>query len=82
MHMLGPGSGGLQDGNEEMFQNVLNGRKVNGWVLRKIMESQTEYEGAIDAIRAAPYISTEYAIVSGVKKGAWLGPTMWRRGGG
>ena len=72
-HILGPWAH-FQGGNEEMFQNVLNGRrKVNGWVLRKIMEAQSEYEGAVAAIKAAPYISTEYTIVSGVKKGAWLG---------
>eukprot|EP00041_Stephanoeca_diplocostata_P025318 m.659522 g.659522 ORF g.659522 m.659522 type:complete len:396 (+) comp22724_c2_seq3:2070-3257(+) len=57
------------DGNEEMFHNLEGGRATNGWTLRKIMEEQTTYAAAVDAIKAAPFISTEYSIVSGVRKG-------------
>lgn len=61
-----------KDGNEEMFKNLLGGRPLNGWSLRKIMETQPDYDSAIQAIAAVPYVSTEYAIVSGVKKGVIL----------
>tara|TARA_B110000208_G_scaffold191332_1_gene257858 strand:+ start:702 stop:1355 length:654 start_codon:yes stop_codon:yes gene_type:complete len=57
------------DGNEEMLKNLLDGRILNGWSLRKILEDQATYDGAVGAIEQVPYVSTEYAIVSGVKKG-------------
>mmetsp|Transcript_15240 Transcript_15240/g.21416 ORF Transcript_15240/g.21416 Transcript_15240/m.21416 type:complete len:398 (-) Transcript_15240:185-1378(-) len=56
-------------GNKEMLQNLMSGRPLNGWTLRKILETETEYERAVDAIEKTPYVSTEYAIVSGVRKG-------------
>jgi hypothetical protein len=59
-------------GNVEMFKNLVGGRQLNGWSLRKIMEEQTTYDGALAAARAAPFVSTEYLIMSGVKKGAIL----------
>lgn len=52
-----------------MIHNLIAGRDLNGWSLRKILETETEYEAAIEAIKAVPYASTEYAIVSGVRKG-------------
>jgi len=58
-----------KEGNEDMFKNILDGRTLNGWTLRKVMENNAEYEDAVGAISKAPYVSTEYAIVSGVKKG-------------
>ena len=59
----------LQSGNEEMFKHLLSGRVTNGWQLRKIIETHTSYDTAIKAIAAVPYVSTEYAIISGVRKG-------------
>ena len=56
-------------GNGEMLRNLLGGRPLNGWVLRKILESEKTFDGAIQAITDAQYVSTEYAIVSGVGKG-------------
>lgn len=56
-------------GNEEMFHNLLGGRPLNGWTLRKILENSPDYGNATTSIQAAAYISTEYAIVSGVRKG-------------
>lgn len=56
-------------GNEQMLQNLLSGRVTNGWQLRKILEQAPSYDAAVGQIRDAKYISTEYAIVSGVKKG-------------
>ena len=38
------------DGNEEMLKNLLDGRILNGWSLRKILETQPTYAGAVGAI--------------------------------
>ena len=51
------------------FKNLADGRPLNGWVLRKIMEANADFDSAVAAIAKVPYVSTEYAIVSGVKKG-------------
>jgi len=59
-------------GNELMFHNLESGRPLNGWTLRKICETQPDYEAAVNAIATTPYVSTEYAIVSGVRKGTIL----------
>jgi hypothetical protein len=62
-------------GNSEMLNNLFAGstkRPLNGWTLRKILENVNNYDDAITAISSAPYVSTEYAILSGVKKGAIL----------
>lgn len=59
-------------GNEEMFKNIFDGRRANGWTLRKTLETQPDFEGAVAAIAAAPFISTEYSILSGVRKGTIL----------
>jgi hypothetical protein len=59
-------------GNEEMLGNLLGGRQLNGWTLRKVLEEQPDFDSAIAALSAAPYVSTEYTIVSGVRKGAIL----------
>ena len=56
-------------GFEETMSNLLSGKTLNGWTLRKVLESEAEYEGAISAISTVRYASPEYAIVSGVKKG-------------
>lgn len=56
-------------GNEAMLHNLESGRPLNGWSLRKIMEDQPNYDGAIAAIKDAPFVSTEYSIISGVQKG-------------
>jgi hypothetical protein len=56
-------------GFDETMKNVLSGRALNGWTLRKIMEKHADYEGATAAIAQAKYASPEYAIVSGVRKG-------------
>ena len=55
-----------------MFKNIFAGVPSNGWSLRKIMENTADYDDAIEAISTTKFISTEYAIVSGVKKGAIL----------
>lgn len=59
-------------GNKEMLEHLLSGRDLNGWTLRKICETAETYEDAVQAITQTPYVSTEYAIVSGVKKGCIL----------
>lgn len=60
-------------GNEEMFHNLLKEkRELNGWQLRKIMESAPDYDTAVPLVAAAKFVSTEYSIMSGVKKGVIL----------
>ena len=59
-------------GNKEMLEHLLSGRPLNGWTLRKIAEAFDDYDDAVEAIAKAPYVSTEYAIVSGVRKGTIL----------
>ena len=56
-------------GNKEMIDNLESGRKLNGWQLRKILETTDTFDDAIQKISTIPYASTEYAIVSGVQKG-------------
>lgn len=60
-------------GNEEMFDNLLKKKRpLNGWTLRKVLELATDYEEAVSSVASAQYVSTEYAIISGVKKGTIL----------
>lgn len=59
-------------GYKEMVQNLWSGRDLNGWSLRKVLESTSTYDDAVAKITTVPYTSTEYAIISGVKKGTIL----------
>jgi len=59
-------------GFDEMIHNLIDGRLLNGWTVRKILENEVDYESAINALKTQPYASAEYAIVSGVKKGTIL----------
>merc|ERR1711907_289221 len=34
-----------EKGNNEMIHNLLSGKDLNGWQLRKILETQTTYQG-------------------------------------
>ena len=43
-----------------------------GWTRRKVFENAADYEAAVETLSTAPYISTEYNIVGGVRKGAIL----------
>ena len=57
------------DGNEEMLHHLLGGRTLNGWSLRKILEEESTYDGALARVKTVPFVSTEYNILSGVRKG-------------
>jgi len=60
-------------GNSEMIKNVFsNKRAISGWTKRKILENVDNYEDAVEALSTSLYSSTEYNIVSGVKKGTIL----------
>ena len=56
-------------GNLQMLEQLFKGVPLNGWSLRKILEDTPDYDSAVSKIRSVEYASTEYAIVSGVKKG-------------
>jgi hypothetical protein len=60
-------------GNKEIFTNMFDKkRKPSGWIKRKVLESVDNYEDAVSAFSTTPYISTEFNIISGVKKGIIL----------
>lgn len=59
-------------GNDEMLKNLISGRDLNGWTMRKALEEQPDYESAVAALSTTPFVSTEYQIISGVKKGTIL----------
>lgn len=52
-----------------MIKNLLAGRPLNGWSLRKIMETTDNYDDAIKAIATTPFVSTEYVGVCMVERG-------------
>jgi len=57
-------------GNKEMIANVLSNKIApSGFTKRKILDTVDNYEDAVVAFSTTPYASTEYNIVSGVKKG-------------
>ena len=56
-------------GGQEMIGHLLSGRPLQGWTLRKILEEEETYGGAVAAVEAAPYCAGEYDIISGVGKG-------------
>jgi hypothetical protein len=62
-------------GNKEMIEHLLGGRDLNGWTLRQILTQEADYESAVKAVSEAKYVSTEYAIMSGVRKGTILSKT-------
>ena len=57
-------------GFKESFTNLRQGRALNGWQLRKTLELCETYDCALDRLNTMPYASTEYAFISGVRKGA------------
>lgn len=60
-------------GNELMLDNLLNKKTtLNGWQLRKVLETTATYEEAVQSLSTVPYTSTEYTIISGVQKGTIL----------
>jgi len=60
-------------GNEEMLHNLLvEKRPLNNWVVRKTLETAADYEAAVTALSTTKFVATQYAIVSGVKKGTIL----------
>merc|ERR1711871_1934470 len=59
-------------GNSEMLKAVTSGAELNGWQLRKVLEDIDNYDDAIKRIKAMPYASTEYTIVSGVQRGTTI----------
>jgi len=61
-----------QGGYEETLSQLAGGAELNGWQLRKILETEGSYNGAVQAISTAPFASSEYVVVSGVKKGCIL----------
>ena len=55
-----------------MIKNLLSGRNLNGWQLRSVLTSTSEFENAVETLKTTPYASSEYTIISGVRKGIIL----------
>lgn len=56
-----------------MIKNVFDEKRVpSGWIKRQVLQNYSEYEDAVSALSTQPYASTEYNIMSGVKKGTIL----------
>lgn len=57
-------------GNQEMFHHLLvDKRDLNGWTMRKVLETSTNFESALAAVSTTPLVATQYVIISGNKKG-------------
>jgi hypothetical protein len=65
-----PGSEGE---NKAMIHNLLvEKRALNGWTVRKVLETVPDFETAVQTLSTAKYVAPMYNIMSGVKKGAIL----------
>lgn len=57
-------------GNEEMMHHLLVDRRdLNGWTMRKVLETANSYEEAFSMASTTPMVATQYVIMSGYKKG-------------
>lgn len=60
-------------GNKEVVHNLLKEKRLlNGWVVRKTLETAENYDVAIKTISTTPWTAPMYCIMSGVKKGTIL----------
>ena len=56
-------------GNREMLDNLLGGVPLSGWTLRRMLESISTYDEARAKVQSAPFVATEYVVMSGVRQG-------------
>ena len=56
-------------GNREMLNNLLDGVSLSGWTLRRMIEDVSTYDGALAKAQSAPFVATEYVVLSGVRQG-------------
>lgn len=62
-----------EGGNTEFLKRLLDEKvEFSGWTRRKVFENAVDYEEAVETLSTTPYISTEYNIVGGVRKGTIL----------
>lgn len=60
-------------GDKEVWKNLFKERRpLNGWVVRKTLETAAGYEEAVHALSTTPYCTTEYTVIGGVRKGTIL----------
>lgn len=60
-------------GNKVVFHNLFKEKRLlNGWIVRKTLESAATYDAAVAAISTTPWTAPMYCIISGVKKGTIL----------
>jgi len=60
-------------GNKQLLKNLFSEKRpLNGWTNRKILEMAADYEAAVADYSTAKYITTQYVIMAGAKKGTIL----------
>lgn len=57
---------------QEVYNNLIDGRELQGWTYRMTLQNVDNYDDAVSTLTDALYTSTEYTIISGVKKGIIL----------
>lgn len=61
------------DGDKQMLHNLFGEKRpFNGWVVRKVLETAVDYEAAVEALSTTKFVTTEYYIIGGVRKGTIL----------
>jgi len=59
--------------NKQMLHNLLvEKRTLNGWTVRKTLETAPDFEAAVKALSTTPFIAPMYNVISGVRKGVIL----------
>eukprot|EP00932_Pfiesteria_piscicida_P007347 SRR837773.17404.p1 GENE.SRR837773.17404~~SRR837773.17404.p1 ORF type:complete len:258 (-),score=84.08 SRR837773.17404:74-847(-) len=62
-----------QAGLETFWKNLFDAKRpLNGWSIRKALETTTNYEDFVKFMSTVPLIAPMYNIISGVKKGTIL----------
>jgi len=60
-------------GNRQFLKNLLEEKRTfSGWTRRKLLEDAPDYETAVHGMATTPYISTEFNVIGGVRKGTIL----------
>eukprot|EP00932_Pfiesteria_piscicida_P004953 SRR837773.14863.p1 GENE.SRR837773.14863~~SRR837773.14863.p1 ORF type:complete len:291 (-),score=94.11 SRR837773.14863:43-915(-) len=57
----------------DFWKNLFDERRtLNGWTVRKALETTTTYDAFVQTMSTAPLVAPQYTIIAGVKKGTIL----------
>jgi hypothetical protein len=60
-------------GDHTMLHNLFTEKRtLNGWIIRKVLETADGYEAAVEALSTTPLPATQYHVIGGVRKGTIL----------